>query len=183
MRFPNCAGLVENRRNCLDPEGGRDIEAAPTGRNRQIKAYTVAIKALGRSASFDPQTDAIVRVEAGRLRPALARYYADGGRNNRLFIGLPLGTYVPTFRWRDSAGNPARIPTAERNKKAAQSALSDIVFRCQQLRTLVCGGSSASGDAQTGAYGGVGRNRQRAARVEAFAHMHILNRWLGSVAT
>jgi hypothetical protein len=109
------------------------VEAALTGKNRQIKAYTVAVEALGRSADFDPQTNAIVRVEAGRLRQALARYYADGGCNDRLFIGLPVGTYVPTFQWRDTVGDPVRIPARERDEKATQSALSDIVLRCQQL--------------------------------------------------
>jgi hypothetical protein len=45
-----------------------------TGQSDRIKGYTIAVEALGRDPSFDPQADAIVRVEASRLRRALARY-------------------------------------------------------------------------------------------------------------
>src|SRR5262249_19337461 len=55
------------------------IEAALAGQSDRIKGYTIAVEALGRTPDFDPQTDPIVRVEAGRLRRALERYYANGG--------------------------------------------------------------------------------------------------------
>ena len=50
------------------------VETALVGKSDTIKAYTIAVEALGRDANFDPQSDPIVRVEAGRLRQALARY-------------------------------------------------------------------------------------------------------------
>jgi hypothetical protein len=56
------------------------VEAELNGRSRQVKAYTIATDALGRDARFDPQADPIVRVEAGRLRRALKKYYANGGQ-------------------------------------------------------------------------------------------------------
>lgn len=74
------------------------VKAVIAGEGPRIKAYTIATSALGREASFDPQIDPIVRVEAGRLRRALARYYADSGRNDPLVIVIPRGTYVPMFR-------------------------------------------------------------------------------------
>jgi hypothetical protein len=76
------------------------VEATLAGRGDRIKAYTVAVEALGRGSNFDPQSDPIVRVEAGRLRGALARYYAGAGCDDPLWIDLPRGSYVPTFRWR-----------------------------------------------------------------------------------
>ena len=42
-----------------------------------ISAYSIAVHALDRPASFDPQSDPVVRVFAGRLRTVLADYY-DG---------------------------------------------------------------------------------------------------------
>src|SRR5262249_2312522 len=51
------------------------VESALAGRTRSLKAYTIGVDALGRNTSFDPSRDAIVRVEATRLRAALARYY------------------------------------------------------------------------------------------------------------
>jgi len=83
------------------------VEATLAGKADGIKAYTIAVDALGRGSDFDPQTDAIVRVQAGRLRSALARYYAASGCDDPLAIDLPRGTYVPTFRRRGAASLPA----------------------------------------------------------------------------
>jgi len=76
------------------------VDAALTGKSSQIKAYTVAIEALGRPASFDPQDDSIMRVEAGRLRHAIAHYYAGAGIDDLIVIELLPGSYVPPFRRR-----------------------------------------------------------------------------------
>ena len=74
------------------------VEATLRGGQDRIKGYTIAVEALGRGDDFDPQNDPIVRVEAMRLRRALQRYYADGGRDDAVHIILPLGSYVPVFR-------------------------------------------------------------------------------------
>src|SRR6476469_8161825 len=74
------------------------VDATLRGAADRIKGYTIAVEALGRADNFDPQTDPIVRVEAMRLRRALARYYDNGGKHDPVAIDLPLGNYVPTFR-------------------------------------------------------------------------------------
>lgn len=74
------------------------VEATLRGSQDRIKGYTVAVEALGRGDDFNPQDDPIVRVEAMRLRRALQRYYANGGRDEAVQIVLPLGSYVPVFR-------------------------------------------------------------------------------------
>ena len=68
------------------------------GREAEIKGYTVAVSVYGRSESFDPQIDPIVRVEAGRLRRALEHYYLKVGKNDPVHITIPKGSYVPTFQ-------------------------------------------------------------------------------------
>src|SRR4051794_28797986 len=75
------------------------VEATLRGRQDRIKGYTIAIEALGRGDDFDPQDDPIVRVEAMRLRRALQRYYANGGSDDLVRIELPVGSYVPVFRY------------------------------------------------------------------------------------
>lgn len=75
------------------------VERAVEGRGAELKGYTIAVEAFGRSADFDPQTDPIVRVEAGRLRRALAQYYAGEGAQDPLRISMPVGAYVPAFDW------------------------------------------------------------------------------------
>ena len=71
-----------------------------------IKGYTIATEALGRDGSFDPASDPIVRVEAGRLRRALERYYAEAGSGDPVHIELPRGSYVPVFRRREPDAEP-----------------------------------------------------------------------------
>jgi len=67
------------------------------GEAGEIKEYSIAVDALGRDPGFDPQHDAIVRVETYHLRKRLKQYYAAKGRNNPLRIVLPPGQYQPAF--------------------------------------------------------------------------------------
>ncbi len=73
------------------------VGEALAGRADRIKAYTIATTVFRRDASFDPQIDAIVRIEAGRLRRSLERYYLTCGRDEAIRIGIPKGTYAPVF--------------------------------------------------------------------------------------
>jgi len=104
------------------------VEATLDGNADKIKGYTIATEALGRGSDFDPEADAIVRVEAGRLRIALARYYAGAGANDSLVIELPRGNYVPTFRGRTFDPSSAAIPpTTETLRKENQRVRDSIV--------------------------------------------------------
>ena len=82
------------------------VETTLSGHRDRIKAYTIAVEALGRPDSFDPQIDPIVRGEAARLRRALARYYAESGAADPVVITLPSGRYVPVFR---AAATPSKF--------------------------------------------------------------------------
>jgi tetratricopeptide (TPR) repeat protein len=78
------------------------VEAVLEGRSDRIKGYTIAVEVLRRDVSFDPQSDPIVRVEATRLRRAIERYYGGAGADDPVIIDLPRGSYVPTFRRRQT---------------------------------------------------------------------------------
>ncbi len=67
------------------------------GRDKQLKGYTIALAVLKRDENFDPDGDPIVRIEAGRLRRALEKYYLTTGVQDSLLITIPKGRYVPTF--------------------------------------------------------------------------------------
>ena len=73
------------------------VDYALDGRGPELKGYTIAVEALGRPPDFDPQVDPIVRVEAGRLRKALALYYTAEGSDDPVRIAIPVGAYVPVF--------------------------------------------------------------------------------------
>jgi hypothetical protein len=67
------------------------------GTEDEIKESTIALEVFDRPPSFDDKKDAIVRVEAHRLRQRLAKYYATEGAHDRLIIELVPGGYVPKF--------------------------------------------------------------------------------------
>jgi len=73
------------------------VEEVLAGRADRIKAYTIATDVFGRDPKFDPQLDSIVRIEAGRLRRAIERYYLTDGRTSRVRIEIPRGGYAPVF--------------------------------------------------------------------------------------
>jgi len=78
------------------------VESALEGRIREIKESVIGVEAIGRSSSFDPKTDPIVRVEAGRLRARLRSYYESDGKGDPILIALPKGSYVPEFSERQT---------------------------------------------------------------------------------
>ena len=68
-----------------------------SGEANRIKEYSIALEVFNRGASFDQDSDSIVRVEANRLRKRLAEYYAGDGAAHALQITIPVGQYVPRF--------------------------------------------------------------------------------------
>jgi hypothetical protein len=82
------------------------VEQTLLGNTRRIKAFTVGIEALGKPASFDPQTDPSVRVLAKRLRSSLDTYYQQH-RDTLVYIELKPGSYVPKFLLRSEIQHDA----------------------------------------------------------------------------
>jgi tetratricopeptide (TPR) repeat protein len=111
------------------------------GQDAQIKAYSIAVDVFGRPATFDPQSDPIVRVQARRLRTLLEQYYAEGNGTAPVRIVLPVGRYVPEFLPSEGAaaaampaepqGLPgtgtAPVPPAARPRWLMQVALGGIL--------------------------------------------------------
>lgn len=73
------------------------VDECLAGRSQQIKAYCIAVSVFNREPSFDPQSDPIVRLEAGRLRRSLEHYYLTAGRSDPIRIVVPKGGYAPRF--------------------------------------------------------------------------------------
>ncbi len=86
------------------------------GRSDRVKAYTIAIDVFGRPASFNPASDPIVRVEAARLRAALAQYYEGAGERAQLRIDLEKGNYIPLFWSRDCSQPSVETTSASINR-------------------------------------------------------------------
>ena len=60
----------------------------------RLKGYTIALEVFDRKDDFDPSLDAIVRVEATRLRNKLREYYDTLGKDEVIRIGFPKGGYA-----------------------------------------------------------------------------------------
>jgi hypothetical protein len=64
----------------------------------QLSEFNIATAVFGRSEkNFDSTADAVVRVEAHRLRKKLKEIYEKDSRAQGLQISLPAGSYVPKF--------------------------------------------------------------------------------------
>lgn len=86
------------------------------GRADSIKEYALAADVFGRGDDYDSSTDAIVRVEASRLRQKLHAYYDEEGRNAAWLFELPKGTYVPRVECRASVATSEGPGTVARRR-------------------------------------------------------------------
>ena len=100
------------------------VKETLSGRGDRIKAYSIAVEVFGRDASFDPQTDPIVRIEASHLRRALERYYLTSGAADPILITIPKGGYVPTF-----SPKPERTPDLDAPAAPGPPATTSMALR------------------------------------------------------
>ena len=88
------------------------VEQTLAGRGDRLKAFDLAMAVLGRDERFDAQNDPIVRIEVGRLRRDLERYYEVAGRDDPIRITIPKGHYIPAFGARSPAPDPTPAPAS-----------------------------------------------------------------------
>jgi adenylate cyclase len=82
------------------------VEETLAGRTHEIKAYTIAMKVFGRDSHFDAAKDPIVRIQAGKLRRAIERYYFVSGTEDPIRIEIPLGAYIAKFERQSAKSLP-----------------------------------------------------------------------------
>ncbi|HSN54157.1 MAG TPA: hypothetical protein VLT32_05775, partial [Candidatus Sulfomarinibacteraceae bacterium] len=102
------------------------VEEKLAGRSHRLKGYTIAVDVFGRGEDFDAANDPIVRIQAGRLRRALERYYLVGGVSDPILIDIPKGRYIPRFTTRSAprhtdAAPPGRSKTAPEERAQGPS--------------------------------------------------------------
>jgi adenylate cyclase len=93
-RFISSARLCRFLSHIVNRTIGGDLDS--------LKEFSIAMEVFERTSEYDPNIDAIVRVEARRLRAKLKEYYEGPGSNDLVLIGLRPGSYVPIFRWLDT---------------------------------------------------------------------------------
>ncbi|MCW2241542.1 tetratricopeptide repeat protein [Azospirillum canadense] len=96
------------------------VQQTLEGHAHCIKAYTIGLDVFDRDTTFDPLIDPVVRIQAGRIRRSLEKYYLTEGANDPIRIAIPKGSYVPLFQVRD------RIAPADHLSAVDQDDLSSL---------------------------------------------------------
>ena len=112
------------------------VEETLAGRGDRIKAYSIAVEVFGRGQSFDPQSDPIVRIEAGHLRRAIERYYLTSGQADPILITIPKGGYVPVFSYRERTAL-AELPAPVVSRQVTEHAVRWTKSRLLMAAVLV----------------------------------------------
>ena len=89
------------------------VEQALAGNSEGLKERSIGINLFHRAPTYDTGEDPIVRVKAGEVRRRLAEYYAGEQKAPELQIELPVGSYVPKFRWKAQPTLPSVVPGIE----------------------------------------------------------------------
>ncbi|TPI21458.1 tetratricopeptide repeat protein [Mesorhizobium sp. B4-1-1] len=97
------------------------VEREQAGQADRLKGVSIAMDVFGKDGDFDASTDAVVRVQAGRLRELLEQYFSNEGVAEPVRIAIPRGGYVPSYELnairlpgnaRSASGNIAQRPDA-----------------------------------------------------------------------
>ncbi|UVK50985.1 hypothetical protein DBIPINDM_004189 [Mesorhizobium sp. AR02] len=96
------------------------VEREQAGEADRLKGFSIAMDVFGKDGDFDPSTDAVVRVQAGRLRELLQQYFANEGVAEPVRIAIPRGGYVPAYEL-----NAIRLPEAAKPAEQTSAAPSE----------------------------------------------------------
>jgi hypothetical protein len=99
--FRNCESL----RHLLAYLGDKSLN----GHAEDLKEYTIGIEACGKPPTYDPQKDASVRVQLGRLRQKLEDYFRTEGAADPMELDLPKGRFTIVFHQRRTARTASRL--------------------------------------------------------------------------
>ncbi|RWG59811.1 MAG: tetratricopeptide repeat protein [Mesorhizobium sp.] len=96
------------------------VEREQAGEADRLKGVSIAMDVFGKDGDFDGSTDAVVRVQAGRLRELLDQYFASEGIGEPVRIAIPRGGYVPSYELNairlPADAKPADAPIARPSK-------------------------------------------------------------------
>lgn len=103
------------------------VKTEQSGEAGRLKGFTIAQDVFGKDDDFDPAMDAVVRVQAGRLREHLTSFYAGEGKDEPVRITVPKGTYVPSYVRHKNAAAADNGPPARPNGSGSRSETPRIV--------------------------------------------------------
>jgi hypothetical protein len=117
------------------------VEKTLDGESDLLKERTLGVEVFDRPASYDTNTDTVVRYTAGEVRKRLSLYYHELGRRPAIQILLPPGSYVPEFLHADEVDDAA----AQTLALQGDAVLHDPVGLGRELGATWRGGAIAPG--------------------------------------
>lgn len=90
------------------------------------KEKEIALGVFSRPADFDPRTDSVVRVHAGRLRSKLAEYYMGEGTLDQVVLEIPKGAYLLVSHYRESSVQERAVAPAQMDAPPAPPGKSSV---------------------------------------------------------
>jgi hypothetical protein len=112
------------------------VHRALDGDAELLKERTLGIEVFRRSATYDTNSDTIVRFTAGEVRKRLAVYYLEQERQrdhvSRIQITLPVGSYAPEFLCsvdQEEINPPTIAPSAKNQVTLPQVDAPDLPVR------------------------------------------------------
>jgi hypothetical protein len=97
---------AESLRRLLAFLGDRTLDGTADG----LKEYSIGRAVFGKPESYNPQVDASVRVQIGKLRQRLEVYYRSEGQEDPVVVDLPHRQFVLRTREREDAPVAAAPP-------------------------------------------------------------------------
>ena len=96
------------------------------------------MEVFDRNADYDPNVDAIVRVEARRLRTKLKAYYEEA--KDPVVIEVRPGSYVPTFRWARTEPELERPQDVQPRRRTSVAVLPFVNMSPEPEQDFFCDG-------------------------------------------
>ena len=93
----------------------------------RLKGYTIGLEVFDRKDDFDPSLDAIVRVEATRIRNKLREYYEDFGSGDEVRIDFRKGAYQLDFSFQVSSNHDLDSGLLAKSNQLPQRSLPALI--------------------------------------------------------
>lgn len=106
------------------------VHATLEGRGGDVNQYSIGVDVFDKPDTFDPSVDPVVRVEAGRLRQKLLRYYSEDGSGELVRINFPPKGYQVHF---SLANGDRRAPQPDPAVAVPQRSLRLAILPFQDL--------------------------------------------------
>jgi hypothetical protein len=94
------------------------VEQTLKGESAHLKERTLGVAVFSRSPEYDTSADPVVRNTASEVRKRIDEYYGELVHNQELRITLPVGSYIPEFRFPHA--HDLQVTESERQLEAQQ---------------------------------------------------------------